>query len=269
MGPDIASFQKTIWAHYREHRRSFAWRDDISPYRVFISEIMLQQTQTTRVRLQFDPFIEKFPDFFALARAPFADVLKLWKGLGYNRRALALKNAALSIVENYHGELPNDPAQLVTLPGIGKATAGSIAAFAFNKPTVFIETNIRTVFINAFFKDQIDVSDQELYPLVERTLDQHAPREWYYALMDYGVMLKKTVGNVSRRSAHYHRQSRFLGSDREIRGKILGALLHHPRVKRDNLATLIAADDTRTKKILDALMREGLVTMDNSCIRIS
>lgn len=255
------AFVARIWAYHREHRRAFPWRDVVSPYGVFISEVMLQQTQTHRVVPKYLAFVDAFADFNALANAPFADILALWKGLGYNRRALALKNAAQIIVEDFGGILPDDPALLVSLPGIGKATASSITAFAFNKPTVFIETNIRTVFIDAFFKDRTDVHDRELLPLIEATLAHHASREWYYALMDYGVMLKKTHGNVSRQSVHYHRQSRFVGSDRQVRGKILGVLLTQPRIAQRQLPRLVGADDERCERILRDLHQEGLIKL--------
>lgn len=260
---DLDGFKEKIWKFYREYRRDFPWREDITPYRIFVSEIMLQQTQVHRVVPKFEYFIARFPDFSSLAHAPFADVLSSWKGLGYNRRAMALKNAAVIIVDSYDGILPREAELLVNLPGIGKATAASISAFAFNRPTVFIETNIRTVFIDAFFKERTEIHDREILSLVEATLDQASPRDWYYALMDYGAMLKKTVGNLSTKSIHYHRQSRFEGSDRQIRGKILAALLLEPRIATSKLSTVIGDDPDRTLRILESLVREKMVLHDD------
>lgn len=265
---DITAFQAAIWQYHALHRRSFSWREHISPYRVLVSEIMLQQTQVSRVAVKFEAFMAAFPDFRALASASFHDVLKVWKGLGYNRRALALHKTAQLIVLNYHDELPQEAHLLEALPGIGKATARSIIAFAFNQPSVFIETNIRTVFINAFFPDRVDVHDRELLPLVACTVDAKAPREWYYALMDYGVMLKKTVGNKSRQSAHYHRQSSFKGSDRELRGLILQALIDNQQLMRADLLALIDQEGLRIERMLNDLCAEGLVREDKGLLTI-
>jgi A/G-specific adenine glycosylase len=220
---------KTIYVYYHAHRRDFPWRNTTDPYRIFVSEVMLQQTQAERVVPKYEAFIKQFPNFKKLATAPTRDVLSAWQGLGYNRRALALQKSAQIVTENYKGKLPDNPLALDALPGIGVHTAGSIAAFAYNYPSVFIETNIRSVFIHFFFKDQDDVTDKELLLLVEKMLDRDNPREWYFALMDYGVMLKKTLGNPSRQSRHHAKQSKFIGSRRQVRGQILKLLLGHPK----------------------------------------
>ncbi len=263
------TFKGQIWDHYAKHRRCFPWRDELSPYRVLVSEVMLQQTQTDRVLSKFEPFIARFPDFLALAEAPFQDVLKLWKGLGYNRRALNVQKSAQIILETYQGHLPIDPLALLALPGIGKATACSVVAFAFNKPTIFIETNIRTVFIHAFFNDRHDIHDREILPLVTKTVDKERPREWYYALMDYGVMLKRTVGNLSKRSVHYQVQSRFLGSDRQIRGQILELLLEHQKISEMQMLELINnVEAERMKRIMRDLCAEGLIKKNHGALEI-
>ncbi|MBN1129624.1 MAG: hypothetical protein JXA71_11585, partial [Chitinispirillaceae bacterium] len=196
---EIKLFRSAVYTHFKKHRRPLPWRTDYRSYHILVSEIMLQQTQVDRVALKFPPFIASFPDFEALARAPFPKVLALWQGLGYNRRALHLKRCAEMVVHRCHGTLPSSPEILSTFPGIGTATAASICAFAFNKPVVFLETNIRTVLIHHFFPDRSRVSDGELWPIAEAALDQKNPRRWYSALMDYGSMLKKQYGNASRR----------------------------------------------------------------------
>lgn len=253
------SFISTVNTYYQNNRRSFTWREEISPYRVFISEVMLQQTQTYRVEPKFNAFVERFDSFESLAAAPFAEVLSYWKGLGYNRRALNLQKAAQAIVTTYQGILPDDEKALDDLPGIGPATAASIVCYAFNKPTMFIETNIRTVYIYHFFPGRTDVSDKELIPLVNATVHQTEPREWYYALMDYGVHLKKTVGNVSRASKHYTKQSTFEGSHRQVRGKILEVLLHQKQTTQEILAALLMLEESKIEKALAELVSEGLV----------
>jgi A/G-specific adenine glycosylase len=252
-------FTAIVYDYYAKNKRDFAWRRDIDAYRVVVSEVMLQQTQTHRVEKKFDSFITAFPSFEALARAPLREVLAQWQGLGYNRRALALQKIAQKVVEEYGGVLPDDPGVLVTFPGIGPATAASICAFAGNKPTLFIETNIRAVFIHFFFQGRDKVTDKEIFPLVEKTVDTKNPREWYYALMDYGVMLKKKMPNPSRRSAHHIQQSKFEGSERQIRGMIVKMLTQHSPLSYGQLVQLVDKEPQRVKKNLSALCAEGLV----------
>lgn len=260
---NIKQLQEVVWSYYNQNRRSFAWRDIITPYRVFISEVMLQQTQTFRVAPKFEQFMAMFPSFEALAQADQAEVIRVWQGLGYNRRARALHQSAQIIVEKYSGILPDEPFLLDELPGIGPATAASIAAFAFNKPTVFIETNVRSVFIHHCFPHQADVSDSQLLPLVTKALNKENPRDWYYALMDYGVFLKKTLPNPSRKSKHHITQSKFEGSERQIRGMILKALLGQ-KLTFEGLCAAIDRDPVRIQRNLEALCVEGMVKNDKN-----
>ncbi len=265
----IKNFQELIWNFYATSGRPFAWRNVDDPYKVVVSEIMLQQTQTYRVAPKYDLFITELSNFHALAQASLRDVLSLWQGLGYNRRGMALHNIGKKVIAEFDGQLPNDPEILVTFPGIGKATAASICAFAFNNPTVFIETNIRAVFIHCFFNDKTDVHDKEIEPLVAQTLDTTNAREWYYALMDYGVMLKKTMPNPSRKSRHHTKQSKFQGSDRQIRGMILKYLVHYPNISQDTLVHGIPCEDNRVERIVQNLCKEGLVKKIKNQIMIS
>ena len=258
MKMDIPRFKKTIKNYYRAHKRDFSWRRTTDPYRIVVSEIMLQQTQTHRVEPKFQNFIKKFPNFKTLAKASVSEVLLVWQGLGYNRRGLYLKKIAEAVVSEYKGKLPSDPVLLMQLPGIGPNTAGSIAAFAFNLPVVFIETNIRRVFIHFFFKDAKNVHDKDILNLVEKTLDRKNSREWYFALMDYGAMLAKTISNPNRQSKHYIIQSKFSGSDRQARGLILKTLLAGPAGVLA-LKKITERDAGTLKKILTALKKEGFV----------
>ena len=140
-------------------------------YTILISEVMLQQTQVDRVAPKFEAFIEAFPTVQALAQAEFKTVLGYWSGLGYNRRALWLQQAAKEIVEKYAGKVPQTISELSKLKGIGHNTAAAICAYAFNQPVVFIETNIRAVFIHHFFADRADVADSELLPIIADHVD--------------------------------------------------------------------------------------------------
>jgi A/G-specific adenine glycosylase len=266
----ITEFKKIIWSHYRQHGRTFDWRHADDPYCVFISEVMLQQTQTARVAYKYAEFMTRFPTLNSLASASLKDVLNAWQGLGYNRRGMYLHNAAQEIVQNYNGIIPNDPELLVQLPGIGKATAASICAFAFNSPTVFIETNIRTVFIHFFFSGQEKVHDKDIALLVQETVDPEHARDWYYALMDYGVMLKKAVPNPSRKSAHHAKQSKFEGSDRQIRGMIIKLLAKQQEpIAKSGLIELIAKDSARVETIISQLIAESLVQSNDQSFWIA
>lgn len=252
------------------------WRETRDPYRILVSEIMLQQTQVARVIGFYEKFIKQFPDFKSLVQAKTADILRVWQGLGYNRRALALQRLAKEVIEKYDGRLPRDKEVLVSLPGIGDYTAGAICAFAFDKPEVFIETNIRRVFIHFFFPAKEaarkKVTDDELRRYIKRTVYEKNPREWYYALMDYGAMLgeesrrAKSGENPNRRSAHYARQSTFSGSDRQIRGKILRLLLNQKKISTDALRNVLGE---RTAKIVDALAKEGFLMKNGEYVIIA
>ena len=265
---DNTLFQNIIYGHYHAHGRNFPWRQTTDPYHILVSEIMLQQTQTERVINYYGPFIGQFPDFRTLANAKLKDVLKHWQGLGYNRRAICLKKAAEEVVIRYRGKLPESFDEIVTLPGIGTATAGAILAFAFNKPLAFIETNIRRVFIHFFFQDRQDIRDGEILPLVKKTLDGDNPRQWYYALMDYGAMLKKNVSNPNRRSAHYTRQAPFDGSERQIRGMIIRQLITRHDMFEQELIDMIDDDPARIKKNLHRLKEEGFLILSKSKVKL-
>lgn len=263
-----ARFKKTIWKYYRAHgRHDLSWRKTRDPYAILVSEIMLQQTQVGRVKTYYEKFLKKFPNFKSLARAKKEDVLRLWQGLGYNRRALAIWNLSKIVLEKFNGKLPRTRDELESLPGVGPGTSGALMVFAFNKPDVFIETNIRRVFIHFFFpsgrpgtKTHTKVTDEELERYIKATLDRKDPREWYYALMDYGAMLGATAQksaksgkrpqNPNRRSAHYKKQSPFAGSDRALRGKLLRSILtgNKPDLK-----------SVRNKRVFAALKKEGFI----------
>ncbi len=269
-------FQKTIRDYFKDHRRDFPWRTEagsgsdlgeLAPYHILVSEIMLQQTQADRVVSKYGSFIGKFPDFEALAEAALSDVLREWKGLGYNRRALNLRRLAIEVMEKHRGELPRDPEALIGLPGIGPGTAGSLLAFAFNIPRPFIETNIRTVFIHFFFHGREEVSDREIMPLIEKTLDRENPREWYYALMDYGVMLKKMHKNPSRKSVHYKKQSPFKGSARELRAQILHQIVLKPSTLAQ-IAKSLKRERKEVERHTNDLAKEGFVALESGMYRV-
>jgi A/G-specific adenine glycosylase len=265
----VSAFQTLIYGYYNQYGRDLPWRKTENPYHIFVSEIMLQQTQVERVIQKYGHFISVFPDFPSLARSALKNVLSAWQGLGYNRRALALLRTAHVILTEYGGILPQEVDTLVKLPGIGKATAASIYVFAFNKPTVFLETNIRRVFIHRFFADHDNVNDREILPLVEKTLDRSHPRLWYYALMDYGAMLKKLIQNPNRKSSHYRKQPPFEGSDRQIRGKILRVLLKDAPLSASGIANTIRIARKRLTLTLTCLEQEGFIKVHRGTYTIA
>ena len=262
------TFTDVVWTHYRERGRRFPWREDLTPYRVLVSEIMLQQTQTTRIETRFGQFLERFPTLEALATASLESVLGEWQGLGYNRRGKYLFETARIIRQDYAGVVPKEPDTLRTLPGIGAYTAASIPCFAYNLPTVFIETNIRTVYLHHFFPEVQGVDDKDILALIARDVDRAHPREWYYALMDYGAYLKETVGSLNHQSKHYRRQSKFAGSNRQVRATLLKQLLSRPHTLSE-LEVYFPASERRILTNLDSLAREGLVAYEEGRYRVA
>jgi A/G-specific adenine glycosylase len=256
----IPEFQDEVWNHYRKNKRILPWREHIVPYHVLISEIMLQQTQVPRVLAKFPSFISHFPDFKTLAEASLSEVLREWQGMGYNRRGKYLKETAGIIHHKYKDQIPTDPEAVDEMPGIGPATARSIITFVYNTPQVFIETNIRRVFIHHFFTDAESVDDTEILPLVMQSLPPDDPREWYYALMDYGSTLAKLIKNPNRKSKQYTKQSRFEGSKRQVRGAILREVLKNNSVSKQRLLELLPFEKGRGEGVLSDLVKEGLIT---------
>ena len=265
----LSRFREILWNYYTSNKRDLPWRHTVDPYQIYVSEIMLQQTQVERVIPKYAEFMKAFPDFSSLSSAPLEEVLRVWQGMGYNRRAKALKEGAQRVMKEFNGCLPDDETILLKFPGIGKATASSIVTFALNKPTVFIETNIRRVFIHFFFHDQEGIDDRTIIPLVERTLDRENPREWYYALMDYGAMLKNKVPNPNRRSTSYTKQSRFEGSDRQIRGLILKSILENGQISEKELMIYVKRDPERIRRALKQMVDEGFIKQDGLMLRIT
>ena len=255
----LSLFKKMIYDHYLRQGRSLPWRKTKNPYRILVSKIMLQQTQVGRVLDKYRLFLNAFPDFAALAGAPISDILNAWQGLGYNRRAISLKKIAQEVVENHGGSLPLNPAVLITLPGIGNYSAHAVYTFVTGRPSLFIETNIRRVYIHFFFRDRQGIGDKEIIPLLEKTMDAKDPRTWYYALMDYGVKLKAEVENPNKRSAGYRKQSPFKGSARQVRGAILRTLIGSSGMTKSQIKKRVSGYGGDIDGILACLVREGFL----------
>jgi A/G-specific adenine glycosylase len=280
----VVEFHKALTAsYYRYGRHDMLWRQPDSrghfdPYKILVSELMLQQTQVDRVTPKYVAFLEKFPDVEKLASAELGDVLKLWNGLGYNRRAKYIWQAAQSVMQDYQGHFPETVEDLKKLPGVGPNTAGAIVAYAYDQPVLFIETNVRTVIIHHFFKDKADIPDSAILEVLKAiaphpNTDKRAiqggqlgPRQFYWAMMDYGTFLKKSVGNLNRASRHYGKQSKFHGSKRQLRGKVIRLLTGGSKSKT-MLHTDI--DDERLDDVLDGLISEQMITRHGNSYRLS
>jgi A/G-specific adenine glycosylase len=263
----IAEFREMILSNYRQAGREFPWRG-AKPWGVMVSEFMLQHTQTERVLRYWEDWMRRWPRPQDLAKAPMEEALRHWSGLGYNRRCYNLKNSAAIITADNRGKVPETPGALRLLPGIGPYIAGAIACFAYNYPSVFIETNIRATVIHYFFPGRNDVKDSEIYPILESALYKQDPRTWYYALMDYGASLKKLTENPNRRSAHYSRQSPFIGSFRQARGKVIRTLASVGASNTEELRIACGLEEEKLYRVLERLEKESLVEEKGGIYRI-
>ncbi|HEU5121720.1 MAG TPA: hypothetical protein VFT59_02650 [Candidatus Saccharimonadales bacterium] len=263
----MKDFQELVWQKGRELYRPMPWREDTRGYYVLVSELMLQQTQVERVIPKFQAFTTRFPDEKSLAEASLGEVLQLWSGLGYNRRAKFLHEAAKIIVHERGYSFPSTLEELQRLPGVGVNTAGAIMAYTFNEPVVFIETNVRTVYFEHFYHTGEVVADKELLTLVKETIDTSHPREFYWALMDYGTWLKKNGAGRLQQSKHYKKQSPLKGSVREVRGQLIRLLTEKDWPLFD--LTMNFQGDDRFDVALEGLIKDGLIQQSNGKLHLT
>lgn len=259
----VKEFQTLVYDRAKLCYRDLPWRHSSDPYKIWVSEIMLQQTQVVRVISKYTNWLERFPDVLTLAQAEPAEVLKFWSGLGYNRRALSLHQAAQDIVRHFSGQLPCEEKELLSLPGIGKYTARAILAFAYDFPSVFLETNIRTVYIKHFFAGMESVPDSALEEIGRRYLDCESPRRWYTALMDCGADIKKKEGNYSIKSRLYTKQSPFESSFRRVRGAVLKSLLDSGPATTQQLYMRLPFEYEKVTEALQVLVKEGFLRVSS------
>lgn len=258
------TFREIVWNYYHAHGRTMPWRDTPSFYYVLVSELMLQQTQVSRVLPKFQAFTRQFPTIQSVAEASLAEVIEQWVGLGYNRRAKYLHQACQMVV--VCGQ-PRDAKGLQALPGVGVNTAAAIMNYVYNVPVPFVETNIRTVYLNHFFPNQIGVSDRQLLEQVGHTIDRDNPREWFWALMDYGAFVKSQGMGLLAHSKHYKKQAPLKGSIRQVRGQI---------IKELSAGSVTAAclegkfaRDTRYLAALQGLIKDGLIEQTKGAFHLT
>lgn len=266
---EINEFQALLKKYYTTHGRDLPWRlpesdGSFDPYKILVSEVMLQQTQVQRVIPKYQEFLTAYPSTEALSEASLQSVLSIWQGLGYGRRARYLREAARQIVQA--STFPDDESSLVQLPGVGVSTARAVLVYAFNQPHVFIETNVRSVYLHHFFSGQQGVRDKQILELVEQTFDRDNPREFYWALMDYGTYIKQKFGNQNTRSRHYKTQSAFVGSERQLRGVVLKKLASGPLTLS---ALKTELDDDRSDKVIEGLLHDRLVCINDDTLIIA
>jgi A/G-specific adenine glycosylase len=257
---DLIAFKNLILSFYSEHGRHFRWRETRDPYAILVSEVMLQQTQTGRVVPKYETFLSRWPSFPSLAEVSTEELLSVWKGLGYNRRALNLRKSA-RMTQDWGWTIPNDKALIESLPGVGKATCAAIRSFCFGEKSVYLETNIRRVLLTSFYPHQEEVKDKDLEQLLyQLSLINEDMRVWYYALMDYGVLLKAIFPNANKRSAHYTKQKKFENSNRQIRGLLVHLLTDTgPKELSEIYGLLSHFEDERIRYSLEQLAQEGFV----------
>ena len=252
----IAKFQEKVMKWWAKNKRHLPWRESPTPYNVMVSEVMLQQTQVNRVVSKYEEFLEEFPDFEALANANQKHLLKVWSGLGYNRRALWLKDAALSVVSL--GEFPRNASELRKLKGIGPYTSKSILIFAFNEDIAAVDTNIRRVLISTGFARE-DMSLQELQGIADRILLKGRSSDWHNALMDYGAM-ELTASSTG--IAPLTTQTCFEGSTRQLRGALVRILAHSERLSFSQMMQhpdLEECDREVLEDVLESLVQEEIL----------
>jgi A/G-specific adenine glycosylase len=265
---EITQFQKKILSWYSEYKQDFPWRKTRDPYHILVSEVMLQQTQVSRVIPKFNDWLKRFPTIESLAKAPVSEVLRQWSGLGYNRRALFLKKAAVEIVEKYNGNFPQDEKILRTLPGIGEYTARALLCFAFNKQISVVDTNVRKVILVTFFNGGNLMTEKEIISIAEQLLPVGSAYDWNQALMDYSrTMLGKEKIQIPK-------QSKFLGSRRYYRGQIIKLLLQKKKIPIDKIGQLIKGDFNKSdmdwlQGLLKELEDEGFVLIKNDFVSLA
>lgn len=255
--PEIIAFRRKILRFYKQHGRNLPWRQTTDPFRITIAEIMLQQTQVERVIPKYEEWIARWPNWNALSLASNEQLLRGWSGLGYNRRALLLGKLAKAVMHDHAGVLPDSPAELETLPGIGPYTSRAILIFAFDRPLATIDTNIRRVLLREF-ELSASTAPAQLADFAFRVLSKRKSRDWHNALMDYSrLVLPKQISAIRPVS----RQSKFVGSARQVRGEIIRRLLRSQPADLRSICLALERTQAEVEKIAEKMANEGVVRL--------
>lgn len=266
-------FQNTVLKWYENNGRNLPWRNTTNPYHILVSEVMLQQTHIERVIPKYEAFLHQFPSIEALARAPTSEVLRVWSGLGYNRRALFLQKCAQELMHEMN--FPQNEKELKKLHGIGKYTAAAILSFAYNKNVPVIDTNIHLLYKRLFYG-----SKSHIEALAKKHLPKGKSRHWHNALIDIGTLfcsskhprcsdcpltiLCKTAGKKIKIEATRRKKTvvPFSQSDRIVKGSILKLLMK----KNYSAATLHKKIAEMNVKRSKKKFTEILVQMQKECL---
>jgi A/G-specific adenine glycosylase len=261
---EITAFRRKILRFYKQHGRDLPWRRTTDPYRITIAEIMLQQTQVERVIPKYEEWIARWPNWKTLSLASNEQLLRGWSGLGYNRRALLIGRLAKAVMHDHAGILPDRPAELETLPGIGPYTSRAILIFAFDRPLATIDTNIRRVLLHEFGLSDATAPAQ-LAQFAFRVLPKRKSRDWHNALMDYSrLVLPKQISAIRPVT----RQSRFEGSARQVRGEIIRRLLRKQPVYLRRICLAMKRSPAEVEKIAKKMAEEGIIVLEKSRVRL-
>lgn len=264
----IVSFQHKIFSWWTTHKRDLPWRHTRDPYKIMVSEVMLQQTQVLRVIAKYREFIEVFPTVFDLAKASPAQVLRVWKGMGYNRRALYLQKAAKAIVEIYHGIFPENERELVKLPGLGTYTARALLVFAYGQDVPLVDTNIRQIIIHFFFNDQPQ-KESVIGDVAGQLVSKGKSWEWHQALMDYGALRLARARSGSLTKVSRKTSIPFKDSNRFYRGRIIDRLREgdiQERKLESEFKKKYRKPNDFLKAILQGLEADGLISRSKTGI---
>ena len=277
--------REALRAWYAPRRDAYPWRGSRDPYAVWVSEVMLQQTQASRVVPAFGSFLRRFPTVRTLAAATRGDVVRQWGGLGYNRRAVRLSEAARVVVRDHGGRIPRDPVALRELPGVGPYTAAAVASLGFGEPVAVVDTNVRRVVSRVHLGiDGHEVPSKDAWGLAEGWLDEDDPVTWNQALMDLGrevcrpeprcgvcplagICRFRRDGSAASRAPR--RQGPFEGSTRQVRGAVVNALRSHTWLTPARLASETGFPIDRVDAAVATLSVDGLVEVDAGHVRLA
>lgn len=277
--------REALRAWYAPRRDAYPWRGTRDPYAIWVSEVMLQQTQAARVVPAYRSFLRRFPTVRALAAASRRDVVAEWRGLGYNRRAVRLSEAARVIVRDHGGRIPRDKDELLELPGVGPYTASAVASMGFGEPVAVVDTNVRRVVARVHLgMEGHEVPSEDMSTLADAWLDREDPVTWNQAVMDLGrevcrpnpkcdvcplagVCRFRLSGAVARRGPRS--QGPFEGSSRQVRGAVVSALRSHPWLTPAHLASETGFPVDRVEAAIQALAVDGLVEVEAGRVQLA
>ncbi|EKE40297.1 hypothetical protein ENUP19_0304G0045 [Entamoeba nuttalli] len=259
----IKQMHEKILKFYEKEGRKLPWRETTDKYKILVSEVMLQQTQVTRVIEKYKSWLIRFPTIQDLAKANLADVLEEWNGLGFNSRGKRLRDLAIEVCERYNGIIPSSVDKLLNLPGIGPYTANAVLIFSENQDIATVDANIRRILIHELSLDE-KTPENILFAYANKCLPLGRSRDWHNALMDYGALVatgKKT--GITAKS----KQSKFEGSRRSYRAELLRRIRkNNGSLSIENCEEVIKGTKYTLEEIIEGLEKDGIVHKEGDFI---